>query len=146
MQEESYSNYERTPENFEEIPVSSRRTGYEENCLEFFRLRKEIEDHYKAIRTKKRRLQEITSKFPSLEEAVKKSRKRALEIEEEQKSKKEKREAKVINLTELEEQKKKKKIKNAINQKKKMHRSYLKQGYTMSEQEIIEEGGIARKQ
>jgi deoxyhypusine synthase len=137
--------YEEVRENFVDIPITSRRSGLEEDYLEFLRLRSEIEDHFKEIRTKKDRIQEILTKEPSLKDLDSKLRKIPREAEEERVEKAKKRK----NIQEQEddqESKRKKKIKNAISRKKQQHRDYIQSGYTMTEQEIAKEGGEVGKQ
>ena len=145
---EKYANYEKKSQNIDGIPVSSRRSFEELAILEYMKLREEIEAHYKEIRDKKRRLELLVSASTSIKELDAKLRKVPRQVEE----KKRKREEPPPenNSSEEEEEKdtkkKKKKIKNAISKKKQTHRSYLRQGYTMTEQEIQEEGGEKGKQ
>jgi len=139
--------YERTPENYEEIPLLARRSGKEVGILEFLRLREEVEDHYKQIRDKKRRIQELLDTDPSIKDLDTRLRKIPRAEDDRRKEREEKGKAK--ELSELEEEgekKERKKKKNALEKKKQTHKSYIKQGYTMSEEEIAKEGGEVEKQ
>jgi len=139
--------YEEKKENQEDIPVPSRRTEEERDLLEYLRLREDVEDWYKKIRKAKRRIEDLVGSNQAVASLDKQLKKRPREIEEERISRKKKREPKsLLLLEEEEEKKKKKKIKNARKKKLDTHRSYLRQGYTMTEEEIEEEGGEVFKQ
>lgn len=145
---ESYKNYEKKTENQEGIPIPSRRSAVESGLLEFLRLREEIESHYKQIREKKARLEELVAAEPSIKSLDAVVRK----VPRKEEEKKRKREEVVEETSSEEEEeaedpkKKKRKMKNALNKKKQTHRSYLRQGYTMTEEEIAREGGEVDKQ
>lgn len=136
--------YEDQPENFESVPVSSRRSDEEVSLLEYLRLREEIEEAYKKIRTNKRRIEELVASSASLQEVDTRLRKIPRKAEESREEKKQKRKA--VDLGEAAEEASRKKKKNAIKKKKQEHRKNLKEGYTMSEKEIRSEGGEVEKQ
>jgi hypothetical protein len=139
--------YEEKRENQEDIPVPSRRTQEEREILEYLDLREDIEVWYKKIRVAKSRVEELLSSNKAVASLDKQLKKRPREIEEERIAKKKKRvPVSVEKLEEEEEKKKKKRLKNARKKKIETHRSYLKQGYTMTEQEISVEGGELEKQ
>jgi len=145
---EKYNNYEKKSDNIDGIPVSSRRSFEELALLEYMKLREEIESHYKEIRNKKRKLELLVNASQSIKELD--ARLRKIPRQEEEKKRK-REEVPPENEQEKTEEKgdptkKKKKLKNAISKKKQTHRSYLQQGYTMTEQEIEEEGGEKSKQ
>lgn len=139
--------YEEKRENQDDIPVPSRRTQEEKEILEYLDLREDVEVWYKKIREAKNRIEELVGSNKAVASLDKQVKKRPREIEEERIAKRKKRvPLSVEKLEEEEEKKKKKRIKNARKKKIETHRSYLKQGYTMTEQEIIEEGGEMEKQ
>jgi hypothetical protein len=137
--------YEEKKENFDEIPVASRRSESENNLLEFLKLREEVENHFKEIREKKRRIQELIGSDPSLKEVDTRIRKVPRELDAAREEKAKKRKMTVDQAQETKE-KNKKKIKNAQSRKRKEHRDYLRQGYTMTESEIAKEGGEVERQ
>jgi hypothetical protein len=138
----SEKTYEQKPENFEEIPLPSRRSQEERDILEYFRLREEVEQAYKTIRTKKRRIEELIGGSSAIATADKRMKKVPKELEEERILKKQKRTPKSLTKLENEKEKEqKKKFKNAKKKKIDSWRSYLQQGYTMTEGEISKEGG-----
>jgi len=144
---EDNKNYEKKAENIEGIPLTSRRSAEEISVLEFVRLREEIEEHYKQIRDKKARLEKLVSGFESVRQLD--SYLRKIPRKEEEKKRKREETARTSEEESGNESgapTKKKKLKNAIQKKKQVHRSYLRQGYTMTEQEIRSEGGEVGKQ
>lgn len=139
------SSYEETAENIEGIPLNSRRSKKELDTLEFLKLREEIEDAYKLIREKKRRIEELLEGDASLRELDSSMRKIPRRIEELREARKGKRKG-VPDVEAEASKQREKKLKNAIKRKKQEHRDYLKQGYTMTEKEIRAEGGEVGKQ
>lgn len=134
--------YEEKRENQEDIPVPSRRSQEEENLLEYLSLRSDVEKWYKKIRSAKRRIEVLQTESQAVAVLDKQLKKRPREVEEDRVSKKKKRApAGITSLEKEAEEAKKKRIKNAKKRKIDNHRSYLRQGYTMTEKQIREEGG-----
>lgn len=127
-------------ENIVGIPISSQRSSEEERLFEYLFLRKEIEEMYKKIEKKKRRIEDLVKEDESLRE--KDSRLRKIpRLAEEKRKEREKTEELLSGGEEDAGKKRKEKIAKAIKRKVKEHRSYIKEGYTMTEREIEEEGG-----
>jgi D-alanyl-D-alanine carboxypeptidase len=132
-------------ENIVGVPISSQRSSEEEHLFEYLFLRKEIEDMYKKIEKKKRRIEELVKEDESLRERDARLRKVPRLVEEKRKER-EKTEELLSGGEEEKEKKSKEKIAKAIKRKVKEHRSYLRDGYTMTESEIEKEGGESEKQ
>jgi len=132
-------------ENIVGIPIASQRSSEEERLFEYLSLRREIEDMYKKIEKRKRRIEELVKEDESLRERDSRLRKVPRLVEEKRK-KREETEELLSGGEEEKEKKTKEKIAKAIKRKVKEHRSYLRNGYSMTEEEIEKEGGEASTQ